>query len=61
MDKKPINIPKVPDDANLQDHILLEEENEKLRKKVEILQKQNLELIQEMESIKADFDSHNMR
>ena len=59
--KKPIKITNVPTDVNLQAHKTLEEENEQLTKKVKILQQQNLELIQEIESIKADFDRISMR
>jgi hypothetical protein len=66
--KKPIEIPVVPADANLETFVILEEENEKLtkenvflKKKVEVLQQQNLELIQEMENIKSDFNPNSNR
>lgn len=73
--KTPIDIKTVPNDADLQSHITLEEENEKLKdanktlkvekemlqKMLRVSQQQNLELIEGMENVKADFENGRMR
>ncbi len=60
--KEPIKIaPTPPDDVDLQVYEALEEENNKLKKKIKMLQQHILELTQEMENVKSDFEMGGMR